>query len=224
MTITAFDLPGHGQMPAWDGCRDLHDESTDIGRSFLSGTVDLIGHSFGATVALRLAVEHPERVRTLTLIEPVLFAVAEKEDRRLFEETRQADAPYLEALNAGEREQAARLFNRRWGDGTKWKDFPEKTRRYMAERIHMVPEQTPAIFRDVPGVLNPGQLDRVDMPCLLLRGADSPQIIEVIQTGLARRMPQARLHVVNGAGHMLPITHPRQTAAAIRSLVEMAQE
>jgi lipase len=40
------------------------------------GPVHLIGHSFGATVALRLAIEAPERVASLTLIEPVLFAAA----------------------------------------------------------------------------------------------------------------------------------------------------
>ena len=33
-------------------------------------------HSFGATVALRLATLFPDRVRSLTLVEPVFFAAA----------------------------------------------------------------------------------------------------------------------------------------------------
>jgi lipase len=36
--------------------------------------VDVIGHSFGGTVALRLAVERPDLVRSLVLIEPVFVA------------------------------------------------------------------------------------------------------------------------------------------------------
>lgn len=47
-----------------------------IARAALGAPVDVIGHSFGATVALRLALERPELVRSLVLVEPVLFAAA----------------------------------------------------------------------------------------------------------------------------------------------------
>jgi pimeloyl-ACP methyl ester carboxylesterase len=36
-------------------------------------TVDLVGHSFGALVALDFALDHPDRIRSLTLAEPPAF-------------------------------------------------------------------------------------------------------------------------------------------------------
>ena len=76
ITATLYDLPSHGRSSDWDGTGDLHDVATDMGRALLTEPMDLIGHSFGATVAMRLAMEHPEMVRSVTMIEPVYFAPA----------------------------------------------------------------------------------------------------------------------------------------------------
>src|SRR5262249_1163787 len=42
--------------------------------------VDFVGHSLGALIALEFALEHPEKVRTLTLAEPPAFWVVPKEE------------------------------------------------------------------------------------------------------------------------------------------------
>ena len=76
LAITAFDLPGHGQSADWDGRGDFVTLTAQIAASFMDGPVDLIGHSVGGVAALQLAFAVPEMVRTLTLIEPVLFAAA----------------------------------------------------------------------------------------------------------------------------------------------------
>ena len=70
LNVTAPDLPSHGRSALWDpqthpDCQKL---STQIVASFIERPVDLIGHSFGAVVALRLAVAAPEAIRSLTLI------------------------------------------------------------------------------------------------------------------------------------------------------------
>lgn len=221
MTLTAPDMPGHGGAADWDGTGDLHDAWTETALAFLETPMDVIGHSFGATVALRLAIAHPEKVRSLTLTEPVFFAAAKSQAPQALAAHMQEAAPYIAALEAGEAAQAARLFNRLWGDGTRWDDFRASARTYMTQRIHFIPAQTPAIFDDSHGLLAPGMMERADMPTLLIEGTQSPAIVHDINAALARRLPQARRETVAQAGHMAPMTHATEVAEAILRLVQV---
>jgi len=78
------------------------------------------------------------------------------------------------------------------------------------------------VFDDHPGMLRHGVLDRVTMPVLLMRGDPGEKIIQVVNDGLARRLPNATNVAVPGAGHMLPLTHPAETAAHLRALFKRA--
>ncbi|WP_245706416.1 alpha/beta fold hydrolase [Ruegeria marina] len=218
--FTAPDMLSHGRSPDWDGQGCFQDRILQNAEACLDTRSDVIGHSFGATVALRLAVEHPDRVRSLTMVEPVFFAVACQDAPELIEQHGRDAKPYITALESGDKALAARLFNRMWStaDSPRWPDLPEATRAAMIRGIHIVPTVDNALFEDSAGLLRPGILDRVTMPVLLLRGALSHPVMTAISQGLVRRLPEAREAVIDGAGHMLPITHPEETAQQIRSL------
>ncbi len=223
-TFITPDMLSHGRSPDWDRQGDFQDRSIGAVQHLLSEPMDVIGHSFGGTVALRLAVEHPDLVRSLTMIEPVFFAVAARDDPAMLT-THNADAaPFIEALQAGDDALAARLFNRMWSteDSPHWPQLPEATRAAMTRSIHVVPACSPAVIDDRPGLLKPGVLDRVTMPVLLLRGDRTHPIMAVVNDGLARRLADAQSVVMAGAGHMLPITHPGETAAQLRKLFARA--
>src|SRR6056297_1968124 len=54
LSMTAFDMPGHGGSADWDGRGEIQDVTVRIAAAFCTdGPRDVIGHSFGATVALR---------------------------------------------------------------------------------------------------------------------------------------------------------------------------
>ncbi|MGD9293315.1 MAG: alpha/beta hydrolase [Roseobacter sp.] len=223
LTLTAFDLPGHGRAEDGDGKSDYQDLCVEVMLGFLSvDPIDVIGHSFGATVALRVAVEYPERIRTLTLIEPVLFAAARSEAPEALARYLAEAQPYLEALKAGEEDRAARLFTRLWGDGTAWKDIPKAARAYMAQRMYLVSAGYPAIFNDRPQVLAPGRLERTQMPVLIVEGSRSPSIVSIINGALARRLPHATRATIDGAGHMAPVTNAPAVATLMRQHLQMA--
>lgn len=217
-TLVAPDMLSHGRSPDWDGQKDFFDLTTGISLGQLKKPMDLIGHSFGAMVALRLAIEHPTLVRSVVLIEPVFFAVAKLDAPDLFKQHEEESAPYKTALAAGDAARAARLFNRMWGTTDKsprWPDLSDHTRAAMIRGVHVVAAAEGPLFHDSTGMLNPAAIARATMPVLLLRGAESHPIMAAVNAGLHRRLPNASEGVIDGAGHMLPISHPRETAEHI---------
>lgn len=213
LALTAFDLPGHGQSDDWDGQEDFVTLTTRIAASFVEEPMDLIGHSVGAVAALRLTLAAPEAVRTLTLIEPVLFAAAKGHPE--WDEHLAEIAPYERAMEAGDRTAAAREFTRVWGTGADWDSVSSRSRSYTEERIHLIPAGTPANYDDNGGILEPGGLECLPMPVMLIRGERSPSIIRRVADEIAARLPDVGVAEVEGAGHMLPITHPAQVAGLI---------
>ena len=77
VAITATDQVGHGRAEAWDGQSSLHDrvtaDSIAVAEHLGQGApIDLFGHSFGGTVALRIALQRPDllagrRPRTINM-------------------------------------------------------------------------------------------------------------------------------------------------------------
>ena len=217
VTLTAFDMLSHGRSPDWDQQGDFQLRNVDAGLSLLTQPMDLIGHSFGATVALQMAVQRPELVRSLTLIEPVFFAAVEDPD--MLQGLEQQNQPFRQALSAGDTALAARLFNRMWSSGApKWPDLSEATRAAMARAIPIVPACDQAILTDRAGVLAPGGMGCLAMPVLLLRGSDTNPIVAAVNASLLSQLPNGRSIAIDGAGHMVPISHPSQVAACLRAL------
>lgn len=222
--FTAFDMLSHGRSSDWDRQGDYQDRNVAAAETLLRPGMDLVGHSFGATVALRLAVAHPEMVRSLTLFEPVFFAVAQQDAPHLVAAHDRAAAPVFEALAQDDAALAARLFNRMWStdDSPRWPALTEPTRAAMIRAIPVIPACSPALYDDLAGLLAPGVLDRVTMPALLVRGSLTHPVIGAINDGLARRLPDTRNVVIEGAGHMVPISHPEEVAAHMRALFAAA--
>ncbi len=218
LRATAFDLPGHGRTADLPPGRDLLDQTVAIAGALIREPAVLIGHSFSAIAALRLALERPEAVRALVLIEPVLFAAVRGGEE--FSALEEATRPFAEAFTEGRREDAARHFTTIWGDGRAWEDLPPLQRAYLAERIHLIPAGHSATHEDRADLLAAGRLEGLAAPVLLLEGAASPPVIGAIGSALFLRLANASRHVVPEAGHMLPITHPRQSAEAIRRFLQ----
>lgn len=217
-TLIAPDMLSHGRSPDWDGEGEFLTRIANLALHELTEPMDVVGHSFGAVVALHLALSRPELVRSAVLIEPVFLAVAGLDAPELLRQHEEESAPFRAAMETGDRALAARLFNRMWSSdhSPRWPDLSERTRAAMIRGIHVVPSTEGALFRDTGQMLRPERMARAAMPIHVLSGAQTHPIIPVIAEGLCRRLPRATHAQIAGAGHMLPITHPVETAAELR--------
>ena len=83
-------------------------------------------------------------------------------------------------------------------------------------------EDTASLSEPLPDHIDPADLARVAVPVLVVAGerdAVRPEHTRLI----ADRLPHARLAVVPRAGHMLPLTHPRELAALVETFLAPGQ-
>ncbi|MDA7423207.1 alpha/beta fold hydrolase [Thalassococcus lentus] len=220
LTVCAPDLPGHGRSPGWPN-GDPHDVATEAVRPFLREGMHLVGHSFGATLALRLSLEVPDAVASLTLVEPVFFAAAPSGPIR--DAHRAAEEEFFAVFETGGALEAARVFNRLWGGGVPWAQFPAEAQQAMADNMPFVVGTEPSLWQDSAGLLQGAGLKTLKMPVALLRGSETVPMIAEVHKGLTERLTTAEETVVSGAAHMLVMTHPKDVADAIRTNIDRAK-
>lgn len=218
-SMTVFDMPGHGQSDDWRvGSGEYQDAVTESAAHFVTEPMDLVGHSFGATVALRFAVEHPNLVRTLTLIEPIMISVAVRDKPEVADRMAAMMVGFDRAIAAQDWPLAAKEFTKQFGDGRPWDSLPAATQKAISDRVHLIAEGAGGVHHDTAGVLKPGRLNRVTAPVLLIQGSQAAPVMPVIIDGLSARLPNSTAFTIEGAGHMAPITHPQETAAHMKEL------
>jgi lipase len=213
-SITLFDMPGHGQSGDWDGKTEYQSLVTRSAAHFCAGPTHVIGHSFGATAALRLAVERPELVSRLTLIEPVYFAAAKGTDAH--REHAKVFRPFVGAMLTGDEARATEIFNDLWG-AMPWAKISPKIKSYLIDRIHLIVAGGGAIEEDADGITSAERLAGLNIPVTLVRGAVSQPVIAAVHDALVARIPNVDEQIIAGAGHMVPLTHAAEVAAIIRA-------
>ena len=216
--LTAPDIVGHGAGPEYDPTQDLHDQCYEAILPYLpDGRFDLVGHSYGGTLALRLAIEMPDRVRSLTMVEPVLFAAAKGSGA--FNSYLDAAAGFAAAWQGRDKIAATRAFLSSWGNGADFDCLSEAQRRYMADRIYLIVASEPALFDDSAGLIP--RLEQVRVPTLLMAGALCQPVVTAILDRMEVEIPKTSRVSIPGAGHMAPITHPGPVAAALQAHLAM---
>jgi len=216
--VLAPDLYGHGETDPWPGYGPLAlaDEAA-LAEAILPsgcGPIHLVGHSYGAAVALRFAVQWPERLRSLVLIEPVAFHLLRDDaaDRPLFREIVEIADLVAKGAASGEYRYAMARFVDYWNGVGAWVQARPDQQKGLACLIPNVAldfwatmsETTPRIaYR------------RIEAPALVLRGDRSPQPAQRLAELVAESLPAACLETIAGAGHMLPLTYKEAVNAAI---------
>ncbi|MFM1725518.1 alpha/beta fold hydrolase [Rhodococcus sp. PAM 2766] len=200
--LFAIDLPGEpGRSVVGERLRSVDDLM-----AWLTETLDalgvastaLVGHSYGATVALAFARRRPERVDRLVLLDPTsIFATFR--------------AGYiLRALPL-----LLRPTDARQRGLIGWETAGSEIDRDWLDLVAYGAEHFPATRPVVPGRPRPGDLERVVCPTtVVLAERSRVHDIEKVAAGVRKSLPDARIVTVPGASHYtLPMAGTVATAA-----------
>ncbi len=157
----------------------------------------LVGHDLGGAAAFELTRTHPNRVRSLTLIEPALSVVldddADPAAVTARADARRADRAAADAAYKGLTDRSLDLYlDRRWGRG--WRDWLSRPR-LAAIRRHAGALAATLAALDAYTV-DPAALAAMALPVLVVHGADAPSIVRLTCEHLAASVPHARLDTV----------------------------
>jgi len=175
------------------------------------------GHSSGATVALQLALDRPERVHSLVLLEPSLLSVPAAQ--AFFAKA----GPALEAHAAGNPEQAVAIFLSA-ATGLDW----DRCRTLLDERVPGTIQQT---IRDADtffGVELPGLMQwafdaekaaTLAQPALSVLGSHTESLWVEVDALLRSSMPRIEGCKIEGVGHLLHLQRPEPVVKAITTFL-----
>jgi len=216
--VLAADGWGAGRSPTWPHRRTvtLDDEIALLEPVFerAGAPFALVGHSYGAAVALVAAIARPARVRALALYEPTLFALldAESPPPNEADGIRNAVAASVAALAVDDRERAAACFIDYWMGPGSWARTPEARRPAITAAVVDIPHWAAALFGE-PRPL--AAFVTLDVPVLYLTGRESTAAARGVARLLTAVLPQVEVVELEGVGHMGPITHPQRVNAEI---------
>lgn len=216
------DLIGYGRTAAWLNERPLSliDEVSALAHVLAeSDPTHVVGHSFGAAVALELALLHPAKVRSLTLYEPVRFHLLNDHPRStvLLPEVIELSTDVCRHIEDENQYAAAKRFVSYWSGDKAWEKLSRQQQERLASYMPQVVFDFDAVLRStVP--LN--AFRALTMPTLFIVGAKSPLPTQRITRLLVDTIPNARLVIAPATGHMGPVTHPRLINPVIEAYVQ----
>jgi len=214
--MLAPELIGYADAQRWPGGApaSLDDEARALAPLLQRGGVHLLGHSYGAAVALQVALRWHECVRSLTLYEPVRFALLHTDAATLSSAetiTGVGRRIGLQVLS-GNLEAAAADFADYWSGAGSWQRLGARTQQALAERMPKVQAEIEALFADrVPATA----YATLSMPVQLLSGSRSPLPVRQIVGLLEHLLPDVEHTRFDGLGHMGPVEDAPRVAAAL---------
>lgn len=184
----------------------------------------LVGHSLGGVIAVQLALDAPERVQTLTLLEPALMGAIAKAEAANNPQAAASQQQFMAGMaevrriyESGDKRAALEAFlETRAGDAFRGvRDWLLKSGEFdqaVADADTFLLVEMPAAFA---WTFTPEDAARLRQPLLSVLGAHSPQRAQRVHQVLQRWVPQTETLVLPNADHALPLMDPPGIAAAV---------
>jgi pimeloyl-ACP methyl ester carboxylesterase len=210
-----YDLLGHGRTPPLQRDVGLQDFTAQLDTLLCDldiGAAAVVGFSLGALVARAYAVRCPARLTHLVLLNSVYARSEQQRDavRQRYREARTRGSSAL--IDAA----LQRWFSDTFAQASP--DIVEQVRERLNNneaRGFLPAYKLFAHAEDEPAE----QLRGIDVPTLVITGADDSGSTPAMSAQLARCIPRARLQVLDGAKHMLPVENARWLSDALHAFI-----
>ena len=202
--IYAIDLVGFGRSDRPDIDYSIASQAEVLKQFFDSQNLaqaDLGGWSMGGWVVLRFALDHPERVRRMILVDSAGLAFQPPFNLALFRPTNVDQAEQLVKLLTPQADRIPRFVARdlvRLMMPTRW--VVERALKSMLAGNDLVD----------------GKLSQIHEPVLIVWGRQDAMIPLACGSEMHRQMPQSELAIFDGCGHMMPLECSGRLAPQIR--------
>lgn len=208
--VLAPDFIGYGISGPWPANAPFKSEAdpdvlTAVAKK-AKGPLHLVGHSYGAALALEAARQLGSRVKSLVLVEPVSFHLLQQEDRPEWAEIEQLGKAVLGAVAKGD-DRTAAAFMSYWLGRWRWRLSPERFKAAIAATIPKVALEF-GIIIDAPTTLK--EYAEIATPALFIKGGKTRAPTRAVVDLLGETLPNAKVATLEGAGHMSPFTHPSE--------------
>jgi pimeloyl-ACP methyl ester carboxylesterase len=175
----------------------------------------VVGHSSSADIALQLALDFPDRVQTLALLEPAR-PVPPTEDQAQF--VREFVAPALECYRGGDSAAAVDRF----ATGVFGPGYRERLERRLPGAVEQAIADADAFFgEELPALqqwsFTEEEAGRVTAPALAVQGQDTEPTFPPRLELLVSWLPNAELLELPDATHLLHVQRPQAVVDALVS-------
>lgn len=210
-SVICPDVPGYGDADrvSVPVATMMDAEATVILQQIidLGQPVHLVGHSYGAAIALKIALRAPTMLASLTLIEPAMFHLldaGDAKDRALYRQIMAVAGMVSAAIAEGEPEAGMERFVDFWNGRGAFAATGSDMRAILASQIG----QVAANF--ATGMAQNWSIEAcrvISCPTMAIMGLESRPVAQRVTEMVAEAIPDMQLAMIADAGHMSPFTH-----------------
>jgi lipase len=217
--LVAIEAYRDSAGPGVPGGRSLDDYADQVYgvAEHVGASVHLVGFSWGGATALRVAAATPELVDSLAVIEPEAYSLLRTQDVDAYAEICGLRDRWRAHVRAGRWYEAFEEFVDFYnGPGTFAGWTPSRREAFLAV------QQARGDLWDVlfDGPLTLDALAGVTAPVHVIEGSQTSPVDHAICDVIRRHVPHAQRSLIEGAGHMMPLTHPGPLTRALLAEIE----
>lgn len=201
LSVLRYDTRGHGRTSAPEGPYQLSmlaDDTVALLDHLEIARVHFAGVSMGGMIGQTLALEHPDRISSLALIN----TTPEYSDAQKVLWRERAGIVLTEGIGALQSSMMERWFT----DEAIANDLPGY--RYMNDIVSRFrPESFDAVTAAMCELNTTSRLGGIRVPTLVVAAPDDPGVPPELSETLAREIPDAQLHWLTPARHLATLEH-----------------